>query len=134
MRPFQFDSSFKTMRGVFYPTGWTVLMFPSEQHARDAAARLEQAGVADRDVMLVTPQDFRSQILGAAGDDDMLPSAGTEGDTVRRFAELAAQGHFGLMVHPRSHETADHLLDILQGAPISYGQKYRTLVIEDVVE
>ena len=134
MRPFQLLDSMKTMRGVFYPTGWTVLMFPGEQDARDAARRLHDGGIGEDDVMLVTPQDFRSQILGAAGDDDMLPSAGTEGDTVRRFAELAAQGHYGLMVHPRSHETADHLLDILQGAPISYGQKYRTLVIEDIVE
>jgi hypothetical protein len=120
------------MRGVFYPTGWTVLMLPSEQDARDAAKKLHDAGIADGDVLLLTPQDFRTHILGAAGDDDMLPSAGSEGDTVRRFAELAAQGHHGLMVHAPD-ESSDHLLQLLQGAPVSYGQKYRTLVIEDVV-
>lgn len=134
MRPFQLQDSMKTMRGVFYPTGWSVLMFPGEQDARDAAKRLHDAGIGEDDVLLITPQDFRSQILGAAGDDDMLPSAGTEGDTVRRFAELAAEGHYGLMVHPDSHETSEHLLQILQGAPISYGQKYRRLIIEDIVE
>jgi hypothetical protein len=122
----------KTMRGVFYPTGWTVLMLPTEQDARSAAQKLHDAGIADGDVMLITPEAFRRDILGAAGDDDMLPSAGTEGDTVRRFAELSAQGHHALMVH--ADEDAEHLLKILDGAPVSYGQKYRKLIIEDIVE
>jgi hypothetical protein len=134
MRSFTLDPSMKTMRGVFYPTGWTLLMFPGEQDARDAAKKLADAGVGEDDLLLVTPQDFRTQILGAAGDDDMLPSAGTEGDTVRRFAELAAQGHHGVMLHPRHDIETERLKEILQGAPISYGQKYRRLVIEDIVE
>lgn len=133
MRPFQLHSNMKTMRGVFYPTGWTVLMFPGEQQARDAAKLLEQAGIGGEDVLLVTPQDFRNQIVGAAGDDDMLPSAGTEGDTVRRFAALAAEGHHGLMVHAPSHDASERVMAVLKDCPISYGQKYRTLVIEDLV-
>ena len=40
MKPFHLDPSMKTMRGVFYPTGWMVLMFPGEQQARDAASKL----------------------------------------------------------------------------------------------
>ena len=134
MRPFHLDSSMKTMRGVFYPTGWMVLMFPGEQLARDAAKLLEDNGVADGDVLLLTPEDFRREIIGAAGDDDMLPSAGTEGDTVRRFAELAGQGHYGLMVHAPKSESSDHVMELLRGCPIAYGQKYRALVIEDIVE
>jgi hypothetical protein len=132
MRPFQIDSSMKTVRGVFYPTGWTVLMFPGEEDALAAGRRLHDAGVADGDVMMMTPADFRAQVLGATGDDDMLPSAGTEGDTVRRFAELAAQGHHGLLVHAPSHEDSDRIAEALVGCPLSYGQKYRALVIEDI--
>lgn len=134
MRPFHLDSSMKTMRGVFYPTGWMVLMFPGEQEARDAARILADKGVADTDVMLLTPEDIRRDLLGAAGDDDMLPSAGTEGDTVRRFAEFARQGHHGLMVHAPEAKSSDHVMELLRDAPISYGQKYRMLVIEDIVD
>jgi hypothetical protein len=133
MRPFHLDSSMKTMRGVFYPTGWMVLMFPGEQQARDAAKSLEDNGVADSDVLLLTPEDFRREIVGATGDDDMLPSAGTEGDTVRRLSQLARQGHFGLMVHAPKQEDSDRLLELMRGSGISYGQKYRKLVIEDIV-
>ena len=132
MRPFRLDSDMKTMRGVFYPTGWLVLMFPGEQQARNAAKLLADEGVPDADVQMLTPEDFRRDILGATGDDDMLPSAGTEGDTVRKFAELALQGHHGLMVHAPKAEASDRVLELLRGSGITFGQKYRHLVIEDV--
>jgi len=133
MRPFQLDSGMTTMRGTFYPTGWMVLMFPGEQQARDAAQMLAREGVAEDAMMMLSPADVRRHLLGAAGDDQVMPSAGTEGDTVRKFAELAAQGHHGLMVHVPHQEDADRVTTLLKDAPISYGQRYRKLVIEDVV-
>ena len=132
MRPFHLDASMKTMRGVFYPTGWLVLMFPGEQQARDAAKLLADEGIADADVLLVTPEDFRRDIVGTAGDDGIVPSAGTEGDTVRKFAGYARDGHHGLMVHAPKAEDSDRVLEVLRDSGISYGQKYRHLVIEDV--
>ena len=133
MRPFRLDPSKKTIRGVFYPTGWLVLMFPGEQQARDAARLLSERGdVSADDVLYLTPEDFRRDILETAGDDAIVPSAGTEGDTVRKFAELFGQGHHGLMVHAPKAEESDRVLELLRGSGISYGQKYRHLVIEDV--
>lgn len=133
MKHFHLDSSMRTMTGVFYPTGYMVLMFPTEQAARDAARRLEDNGFPEDGSALITPEDFRRQIAGATGDQDALPSPGTEGDTVRRFLELARQGHYGLLVHAPSHKEHDRALSLLKGSGISYGQYYRKLVIEDVV-
>jgi hypothetical protein len=133
MRNFQLDSAMKTVRGTFYPTGWTVLMFPSEREARDAGQLLAQEGFAADALMLITPQDVREQLLGAKGDGGLLPSAGTEGDTVRRIADLAAKGHYGLMVHAPHQEESDRVVALLKDHPISYGQKYRKLIIEDIV-
>lgn len=133
MRPFQLDSSMTTMGGTFYPTGWMVLMFPDERTAQKAGMVLADNGVPEDEMILVTPEDFRRDILGAAGDDEILPSAGSEGDTVRRFAELAGQGHYGVMVHCGKNDTSERVTELLRDCPISYGQKYRTLVIEDVV-
>ena len=134
MKPFHLDESMKTMNGVFYPTGWMVLMFPGQQQARDAAKILADEGIPDTDVMMVTPDDFRTQILGRAGDDDLLPSAGTEGDTVRQFATYAKRGGHALMIHAGEHEDAERIVELLRQSPISYGQLYRKLVIEDIVE
>lgn len=133
MKPFHLESRMKTMGGVFYPTGHVVLMFPTEQAARDACKLLGDNGFDECEVTLITPDDFRRELGDATGDDAILPSAGTEGDTVRRFAELARAGHYGLMVHAPSAEASDRVMALLKDAPISYGQKYRHLVIEDLV-
>ena len=134
MRPFRLGSDMKTLRGVFYPTGWMVLMVPGEQQARDAVRLLEQAGIAGDALMLMTPEEVRRELAGTEGDDDILPSAGTEGDTVRKIVDLAARGHHGLMVHAPHQADSDRAMAALQGVPISYGQRYRTLVIEDLVD
>jgi len=133
MRTFQLDSEMKNIAGVFYPTGWMVLLFPGEQQARDAARKLAGAGIAERHMMFLGPEDFR-QIAGAAGDEAILPSAGTEADTIRKMAALFAQGHHGLMVHAPAQADSDRVMEILRDTPMSFGQKYRKLVIEDVVE
>jgi hypothetical protein len=134
MRPFHIDSDMKTLRGVFYPTGWMVLMLPGEQQARDAARLLEQSGIGSDAIMLMSPQDVRRELVGAEGDDNMLPSAGTEGDTVRNITRLGAQGHHALMVHAPHQEDSDRVMAALKDVPIAYGQKYRKLVIEDLVD
>lgn len=134
MRPFRLDSDMRTLRGVFYPTGWMVLMVPGEQQAGDAARLLEQAGISGDALMRLTPEDVLRELGGTEGDDSILPSAGTEGDTVRKITDLAAQGHHGLMVHAPHQEESDRVMAALKGVPISYGQRYRTLVIEDLVD
>ena len=133
MKPFHLESSMKTMGGVFYPTGYMVLMFPDEKAAHDACMLLGDNGFDDDDMIHIGPEDFRREILDAAGDDELLPSAGSEGDTVRRFAELSRQGHHGVMIHAPSADESHRIMDLLKDAPISYGQKYRHLVIEDLV-
>jgi hypothetical protein len=133
MKNFELDSGMTTMGGVFYPTGYMVLMFPSEQAARAAAGKLEQDGLEADKVSLLSPDDIHGKIAHTVGTADIpLPSAGTEADTVRKFAELASQGHFGLLVHsPHGEETA-HFMELLAGSDVSYAQKYRQLVIEDL--
>lgn len=135
MKPFSLAAGMTNMRGVFYPTGHMVLMFPTEQDARHACELLRKDGVSEDDLVLATPGEFERQITGATDEDDdvLLPSVGTEADTARRFRQLAHQGHHALIVHAAASLTSDHVLDVLRGTPISYGQRYRYLVIEDLV-
>ena len=134
MKPFQLEPGMTTMRGVFYPTGYMVLMFPTEQEARAAEQKLEDGGFDGDQVSLVSPQMFQEDIARTVGNADIpLPSAGTEADTVRRFTEQASKGHWALMIHAPSGKESDRVMEMLQGCNISYGQKYRHLVIEDIV-
>lgn len=124
-----------TLRGVFYPTGHMFLMFPTEQDARNAERALEDDGYNGESISLLTPLDIQEKVARTVGNADIpLPSAGTEADTVRHFTELASQGHHALMIHAPSAEETAHVMQVLRDAPISCGQKYRHLVIEDLVE
>lgn len=135
MKHFELEPSMLTIRGVFYPTGYMVLMLPGEQEARAAGGRLEEGGVSGEQVALLAPDVIQEKIARTVGTADIpLPSAGTEADTVRRFAELASQGHWGLMVHAPHAQDSDRVMELLAGCPISYAQKYRHLVIEDLVD
>jgi hypothetical protein len=135
MKPFALEPKMLTMRGVFYPTGYMFLMFPTEQDARNAERALEDDGYSGESISLLTPQDIQEKVARTVGNADIpLPSAGTEADTVRHFAQLASKGHCALMIHAPTSKETEHIMEVLKDAPISYGQKYRHLVIEDLVE
>lgn len=134
MKHFEVESSMLTMGGVFYPTGYMFVMFPSEQDARAAESKLADDGLSAEKVTLLSPQVIQEKITRTVGGADIpLPSAGTEADTVRRFAELASQGHYALLIHSPHGDETSHIMEVMKGLPISYAQKYRQLVIEDLV-
>jgi hypothetical protein len=135
MKHFELESNMLTIRGVFYPTGYMVVMLPGEQEARAAGSKLEEGGVSSDQFALLAPEVIQEKIARTVGTADIpLPSAGTEADTVRRFAELASQGHWGLMIHAPHAQESDRVMELIRGCPISYAQKYRHLVIEDLVD
>ena len=135
MKHFELEPHMVTMRGVFYPTGYLVVMLPSEQDARAAESKLEESGLSGEKVSLLAPGVIQEKIARTVGTADIpLPSAGTEADTVRRFAELAGLGHYGLLIHAPSGAETEQVMDVLRAFPLSYGQKYRQLVIEDLVD
>lgn len=135
MKPFELRPNMLTMSGVFYPTGYMFLMFPTEKEARDAELALEDDGYPGESISLLTPRDIHEKVARTVGGADIpMPSAGTEADTVRRFVDLASQGHHALMIHAPSAKQTEHVMDVLKDANISYGQKYRHFVIEDLVE
>jgi hypothetical protein len=133
MKPFALEPGMLTIRGVFYPTGHLFLMFPDERAARDAERALERNGHSGEHICLLTPAEILEKIAATAGTDDPLPTPGTEVQTLRKFTRLAQQGHHGLLIHAPSHDETEHIMQVLQGHPVSYGQKYRHLVIEDLV-
>ena len=133
MKQFALDSSMTTMSGVFYPTGHIFLMFPSLDAVRQAARSLTDGGVGPDDISMLTPEVIQQQITRTVGNADIpLPSAGTEADTVREFANLASSGHHGLLVHAPGGRDGDRVMQLLEGSGFSLAKKYRQLVIEDM--
>ncbi len=133
MQEFRMNSKMSTMLGVFYPTGYAFLMFPDAEDAEQAARKLEDAGFNGQDIMLLTPQVILKEIGMIDGESSVaLPSVGTEGATVRKYVDLALEGHHALMVRAPSDKDTERVMSIVRDLPFSYGQKYHMLAIEDL--
>lgn len=134
MHAFHLEPRMMSFLGGFYPTGHCFLMLPTEAAARRAAWLLEQAGHGADDISLLTPAD----VLEVAHTFDrhdgvLLPSVGTDEETVRHFAELARQGQHGLLVPARTHEVCEQVVESLRDLGLSCAVHYRRFVIEDLV-
>ncbi|WP_295855936.1 hypothetical protein [uncultured Xylophilus sp.] len=134
MREFVLDPSMVTMGGVFYPTGYAVIMFPEKDDALNTADALVEEGrvTADQVHSLSPATIFRDISKTEDGTDIPLPSVGTEGATVRAFDKLAREGHHGLVIEADSAEDTERVMEVVRRVNFSLAQKYRTLVIEDL--
>jgi hypothetical protein len=132
MKTFELTPKMVTMGGVFYPTGYAVLLFPDADHAQQAAEALESGGFGSDAVMLLSPETILRDIGKVDGDKGGMPSVGTEGHTVDKYIALARQGNHGVMVHAPDDEDTERLLSSLRQLPFIYGQKYHMLAMEDL--
>jgi hypothetical protein len=133
MKAFAPESKMYTLGGVFYPTGHMFIMYPTADEAAEAERRLIQSGFDGAAVSLLTPKDIHEKIAAAVADEDHMPSAGTEAATARHYEELARVGHHALLVPAPKAKDAEQVMAALKGTKISYAQRYRHFVIEDLV-
>jgi hypothetical protein len=119
--------------GAFYPTGYSMVMFPSAEDANRIGHRLIEKGMSGDEVYLLPPTTVLEEISPTAKDtDNPLPSAGTDAATVRAYTKLAHEGHTGLLVRTKDEAAANRLMELVRTVPYSIAQRYRTLVIEDL--
>lgn len=130
MKHFELTKKMLSMGGVFYPTGYAIIMFPDAEDARQVAHELE---VSVDGVMQLTPEDIMKDISRADGHSDVrLPRVGTEGATVHKYVDLAREGHHALMIPMHDKEATERIMAVVRKVPFSYAQKYHSLAIEDL--
>ncbi len=133
MKDFTLTPDMLTLRGEFYPTGYTFVMLPSADDARQLAQALREAGVQEPDLLYLTPEAVLDQVVPTAHKHgSILPSVGTESATTQRYRELALRGHCAVMVRPKSDADTERVMNVIRAAPCSIAEKYRLLAIEDV--
>lgn len=134
MKNFSLDSSMTAaIGGAFYPTGYSMVMFPDPDDAKRVGQQLVDKGFSADAIYLIPPDILLSQITPTTSDaDNPLPSAGTEGATVRAYTELAREGHGALLVKTEDEDAAERLMKVVRTVPYSIAQRYRMLVIEDL--
>jgi hypothetical protein len=130
MKNFQLSKNLLNSRGQFYPTGHILALFPSADAAQAAARALADAGLAE--VSLITPEVMQRDIARTAGEPGALPSAGTEADTLLRFADYASKGHHALLIPAPDGRDNDRVMRALADHAPSHAQRYDKLIIEDL--
>ena len=135
MKTIQITSHMFTMSDVFYPKGYTFVMFPNAQDAEQVAKELDSSLAENGELMLLSPQDVIRDIGKIDSDETptKLPSVGTEAATVSKYVNLARQGHHALMVRVHSDAETEQVMQAVRKVPFSYGQRYHLLAIEDLV-
>jgi hypothetical protein len=135
MKTIQITSHMFTMSDVFYPKGYTFVMFPSAQDAEQVAKELSVSLADHSELVLLSPQEVVRDIgkLDVEEHSANLPSIGTEAATVAKYINLARQGHHALMVRVHSDAETEQVMEAVRKVPFSYGQRYHLLAIEDLV-
>jgi len=133
LQTFSLDPSMiATLGGAFYPTGYSMVMFPDRESAVEVGERMLADAKVD-EAMLVPPAAILTQIARTVSDaDEPLPSVGTEGATVRAYIKLAREGHHGLLVKTPDEDAAERMMEVVRTRRYSMAQRYRTLVVEDL--
>ena len=122
-----------TIGGAFYPSGYSIVMFPSAEDANRIGHKLIEKGVSGDEIYLIPPATLLAEITPTVTEsDDPLPSAGTDAATVRAYTKLAREGHTALLVKTKNEEAANRMMELVRTVPYSIAQRYRTLVIEDL--
>ena len=134
MKRFTLDSKMRaTIGGAFYPTGHSMVIFGNAEDAERVGRGLVEKGVSADDIFLLPPATVLAEITPTVAEaDNPLPSAGTEGATVRAYTKLAREGHTALLVRTEEQEDAERMMEVVRTVPYSIAQRYRTLVIEDL--
>jgi hypothetical protein len=133
MKSFAPESRMYTLGGVFYPTGYMFIMYPTAEDAAEAEKRLLQSGWDNGPITLLTPKDIHEKIASAVEHEEGLPSPGTEAATARHYEELAREGHHAILVPAPKAKDAEQVMQALKGTNITFAQRYRHFVIEDLV-
>lgn len=130
MKKFELTKKMVTMGGVFYPTGYAVVMFPDAEQANQV---VQQLGAAADEAMLLDPKTILHDIGKVDGDDDAsMPDVGTESATVMKYIALARKGHHALMVPVEDDDETERLMVAVRNTQFSYAQRYRMLAIQDL--
>lgn len=133
MKNFELTPAMLTMSGVFYPKGYVFIMFANAGDAEQVARELDSKPDEHYAVMLLSSATVLRDIAKVEGASDVtLPSMGTEAATVRKYVDLARQGHCALMVKVGSDKDTERVVAAARKVGFSYGQRYHLLAMEDL--
>lgn len=119
--------------GAFDPVGHVVIAFESDEHAERAAQALLDDGFYEDDIVRFTASEEASTMTDMLTRTSGIAEFGFEAVLMRRYRQLAAEGCGWLVVFAPETVRAERVADIARQHGARIAERYRRLVIEDLI-
>jgi hypothetical protein len=121
--------------GTFKPVNHVVVAFPDEADLQAAVRALSDAGIAAQDLARYSPDEMQRQAEHDIANASPLASVGQELNLVKAHRELAAQGHWFLVVPcDRDEVNVPVITKIAREHHATRAQRYGSLMIEELLD
>lgn len=128
----QSDENRSLEGGMFYPTGFIVAAFKTEELVQQAKLKLLAAGFSASDITVVSAADMQQQAAANLEKPALFAALGSTVKVRQEQHDLAADGCVFLLIHAAKDEQEQRAIAAMSGMPLSYAVKYRMLVIENL--
>ena len=118
--------------GAFYPTGYTVVAFETQNDAQKVLTELQAADGMFADCIQYSPEqmaDFAERNLAEAG---FIANLGTSVSTVQSFLDAARHGATFLIVPTPNDRATERAMEAVHRVPFVLAERYHRLAIEEL--
>ena len=119
--------------GSFKPTGHVVVVFPEETAADDVAKSLRDHGVAEADIVRLTPEEVVERFKPLLPDASGASGFGSEIQSMRQMYMLALEGHGLMIIRVRDDDVQNRVAEAARAGNATLAKKYGMLTIEELI-
>lgn len=128
--PHEDKHTFKNEFGVFYPIGYLIAAFDTEDNARQVRRDLMTGGFDQRDCQLYTADEVAAGARANYGKAGILSKVGASADRVHDHLEAAEQGATFLVVYAPTEVDTERVMTVCRRTRFRFVHRYRRFVIE----
>ena len=126
------NANLPTSFGIFYPTGWTVVAFPTEAAAEQVRRDLLTGGYNEEDCKLVPCHQVIPSAEAQLKDAGWLAQLGKSDDMVGRHLAAAKLGSTFLIVFAPSDTEAERVMNVVRRVPFDFAHRYHRFAIQEM--
>lgn len=128
--PHEDKRTFKNEFGVFYPTGYLIAAFPSQDAARVVQQDLMTGGYLKQDCELYAPKEVAAGARANYERAGVLSRVGTSAERVNEHLHAAEQGATFLLLYAPTELEAERAMNVIRRSDFHFVHRYRRFSIE----
>jgi hypothetical protein len=127
---------------IFYPTGYVITAFPTQEQAQQARRAVRQSGIADEHVVMLAPHEVLAEkrerkaieannLIGKF--QAFFSNMGDDSRYVEQYVELARKGYTFLLIYAPEEADTEHVRQAIRPFDPHRPRKYDQTTVTDLV-